>query len=70
MGTALLVIGSMYASGAAYTEHGKWVVIVFIELYAFSFAASWGVVTRLCAPFRSHLIPPPHLKTLTHLDIA
>ncbi|BGP37168.1 hypothetical protein JCM10450v2_001074 [Rhodotorula kratochvilovae] len=47
VGGALLVIGSMYASGAAYTEKGKWVVIVFIELYAFSFAASWGVVTRL-----------------------
>mgnify|MGYP002477626719 FL=1 len=50
VGTALFVIGSMYASGAAATERGKWVVIVFIEIYAFSFAASWGVVTRLCVP--------------------
>ncbi|GAA5996853.1 sugar porter family MFS transporter [Rhodotorula paludigena] len=48
--TSLLVIGSLYAADKVNTtEGGKWAVIVMIEFFAFSFAASWGVVTRLYA---------------------
>lgn len=34
----LYVIGGMYASGAAKTPVGKWIVIAFIELFALSFS--------------------------------
>ncbi|GAA5831306.1 hypothetical protein JCM11251_007829 [Rhodosporidiobolus azoricus] len=43
----LLIIGSMYASGAAGTEAGKWTVIVFIELFVLSFGMTQASVTRL-----------------------
>ncbi|GAA5990957.1 hypothetical protein JCM11641_007446 [Rhodosporidiobolus odoratus] len=43
----LFVLGSMYASGAAHTPVGKWVTIVFIELFAFVFGTTWASVTRL-----------------------
>ncbi|GAA5851060.1 hypothetical protein JCM8547_009167 [Rhodosporidiobolus lusitaniae] len=46
--TCLMVIGILYASGAAYAS-GKWAVIVFIELYAFVFGVSWASVVRLYA---------------------
>ncbi|KZP33551.1 general substrate transporter [Athelia psychrophila] len=42
-----LSIGSLYASGAAYTPAGKWAVIVLIELFAISFSGSWAIYVRL-----------------------
>lgn len=47
MATTLWVIGSLYASDGARSSAGKWVVIVFIELFALSFAGSWSIVVRL-----------------------
>ncbi|GAA5917842.1 hypothetical protein JCM6882_000838 [Rhodosporidiobolus microsporus] len=43
----LFVIGSMYASGAAKTEAGKWTVIVFIFLFVFTFGTTMASATRL-----------------------
>ncbi|ORY89284.1 general substrate transporter [Leucosporidium creatinivorum] len=43
----LYVIGAMYASGAAHTSVGKWVVIAFIELFALAFSGSWSMTVRL-----------------------
>ncbi|SGY78783.1 BQ5605_C008g04951 [Microbotryum silenes-dioicae] len=40
-------IGSLYASGAAYTEGGKWAIVTLIELYTIIFAGTWSLVTRL-----------------------
>ncbi|SCV70731.1 BQ2448_3493 [Microbotryum intermedium] len=40
-------IGSLYASGAAYNEGGKWAIVVLIELYTIIFAGTWSLVTRL-----------------------
>ncbi|KAM0754822.1 general substrate transporter [Meredithblackwellia eburnea MCA 4105] len=45
--TCHLCIGSLYASGGAYTKVGKWAVIVLIELFAITFAGSWALCTRL-----------------------
>ncbi|KZP33388.1 MFS transporter [Athelia psychrophila] len=45
--TTQLCIGSMYASGAAYTPIGKWVVIALIELFTVTFAGSWALCVRL-----------------------
>lgn len=42
-----LLIGIMYASGATDKATGRWVVVVLIELFAFSFSATWSVVVRL-----------------------
>ncbi|KAI5475035.1 MFS sugar transporter [Pseudohyphozyma bogoriensis] len=45
----LLIIGSLYASGANHTPGGKWTIIILIEVYAVVFAATWATVTRLYA---------------------
>ncbi|GAA6063189.1 hypothetical protein JCM10212_006855 [Sporobolomyces blumeae] len=47
--TCHLLLGSMYASGAARTSAGKWAVIVFIELFAVSFSCGWSMITKLYA---------------------
>lgn len=43
------VLGMLYATGAARGAVGKYVVIVFIELFAISFTSSWSLVTKLYA---------------------
>lgn len=35
------------ASGAAYTPAGKWAIIVFIEMFAVTYAGSWSLCVRL-----------------------
>lgn len=44
----LLMLGVLYATGAAQGSVGKWFVIAFIELFAASFSATWSLVIRLC----------------------
>ncbi|GAA6060934.1 hypothetical protein JCM10212_003842 [Sporobolomyces blumeae] len=44
-----LVLGTLYATSAARTPVGKYVVLVFIELFAISFTCSWASVTKLYA---------------------
>ncbi|GAA5877955.1 hypothetical protein JCM1840_000123 [Sporobolomyces johnsonii] len=44
-----MVLGILYATSAAHTAAGKWVVIAFIELFAISFTSSWSLVTKLYA---------------------
>ncbi|GAA5846701.1 hypothetical protein JCM3766R1_002885 [Sporobolomyces carnicolor] len=45
--TTHLLLGSLYASGAARTPAGKWVVIILIELFAISFSSGWSLITKL-----------------------
>ncbi|GAA6022959.1 hypothetical protein JCM11491_005483 [Sporobolomyces phaffii] len=45
--TCHLLLGTMYASGAARTPAGKWVVIILIELFAVSFSSGWSLITKL-----------------------
>ncbi|GAA5961112.1 hypothetical protein JCM3765_001231 [Sporobolomyces pararoseus] len=45
--TCHLLLGSLYASGAAKTPAGKWVVIILIELFAVSFSSGWSLITKL-----------------------
>lgn len=45
--TCLLVLGLLYATGAAQGSIGKWFVIVFIELFAVAFSSTWSLVIRL-----------------------
>ncbi|GAA5975420.1 hypothetical protein JCM11641_004258 [Rhodosporidiobolus odoratus] len=44
-----MVLGLMYATRAAHKPAGKWVAIIFIELFAVSFTCSWSIVTKLYA---------------------
>ncbi|GAA5925973.1 uncharacterized protein JCM15063_005174 [Sporobolomyces koalae] len=45
--TCHLLLGSLYASGAARTPVGKWIVIILIELFAISFSSGWSLITKL-----------------------
>ncbi|GAA6030128.1 hypothetical protein JCM8097_009275 [Rhodosporidiobolus ruineniae] len=47
--STLFVLGIMYASGGAKGRIGKWVTVVFIELFAFTFGCTWASCTRLIA---------------------
>ncbi|SCV70189.1 BQ2448_1583 [Microbotryum intermedium] len=42
-----ILIGSLYASGAAYTTGGKWAIVVLIEMYALMFSGTWAIVVRI-----------------------
>ncbi|BGP55798.1 hypothetical protein JCM8202v2_003405 [Rhodotorula sphaerocarpa] len=44
-----LVLGILYATGAARGNVGRFFVIAFIELFAISFVLSWSLVTKLYA---------------------
>ncbi|GAA5854431.1 hypothetical protein JCM8547_001820 [Rhodosporidiobolus lusitaniae] len=44
-----IVLGILYASGAAQSPVGQYAAIVFIELFAVSFTSSWANVTKLYA---------------------
>lgn len=43
------VLGILYLTGAAHGSVGKWIVVVFLELFAVSFTSSWATVTKLYA---------------------
>ncbi|KAM0749065.1 general substrate transporter [Meredithblackwellia eburnea MCA 4105] len=47
VGTCHFILGSLYASGAAKSEAGKWVVIATIEIFTISFCATWAAILRL-----------------------
>jgi MFS family permease len=42
-------LGTMYLTRASETAVGKWVCIVFIEIFAVGFAGTWSLVIRLYA---------------------
>jgi len=48
-GTCMLVIGSLYASGVVHATHGsaRWVVVVFIYIFAIAFSGGWAVGFRV-----------------------
>ncbi|OCL10064.1 general substrate transporter, partial [Glonium stellatum] len=50
--TTMIVMGSLYASGAVHESRGaaRWVVVVCIYLYAVFFATTWAVSIKVYAP--------------------
>ncbi|GAA6001434.1 hypothetical protein JCM10207_006665 [Rhodosporidiobolus poonsookiae] len=45
--TCLYVLGALYATGGAGTPVGKWMCLVFIELFAAFYTLSWAMITTL-----------------------
>ena len=47
----MLIIGSLYASGAVHTDYGaaRWVVVVLIYVFALTFSATWALHMRVYA---------------------
>ncbi len=43
----MLVIGSLYASGASNSQSGRWVIIVLIYVFVVAFSSSWAMVIRI-----------------------
>lgn len=47
IGSAMLIIGSLYASQANSTEAGRWSIIILIYLFVVAFSMTWAVVNRI-----------------------
>lgn len=60
---AMLLIGILYASGAARSTAGRWTVIGLIELFAIAFSCSWGPTIRIYAVgFCTSLVGSPNCQ--------
>ena len=45
--STMLIIGTLYASGASNTAAGRWAIIVLIYLFVIGFTCSWAIVIRI-----------------------
>ncbi|KAL4249825.1 major facilitator superfamily protein [Abortiporus biennis] len=45
--SSMLIIGTLYATGASNTEVGRWAIIVLIYIFVVGFSCSWAIVTRI-----------------------
>lgn len=44
---SMLLIGTIYGSGASATEGGRWAIIVLIYVFIVGFTCSWAICTRI-----------------------
>ena len=51
LAACMLIIGSLYASGKVLKDRGaeRWVVIVFMFVYALGYVSTWGIVGKIYA---------------------
>ncbi|KZT06349.1 general substrate transporter [Laetiporus sulphureus 93-53] len=49
IGTAMLIIGSIYASHASDHAAGRWAIIVLIYVFVVGYVATWAIVVRIIA---------------------
>jgi hypothetical protein len=60
MGIAMVIMGTMYASGSVHPESGagRWVVIVMIFVFAVIFSITWAI----CIKIYASEIQPQHTR--------
>lgn len=51
LGTTMVTIGSLYASNSVHASHGvaRWVVVVFIYIFALTYSISWAIHIKIYA---------------------
>lgn len=50
LSSIMLLIGSLYAAGAVYTNSvARWTVVVCVFLFGMVFCATWGIVSKIYA---------------------
>ncbi|PCH33387.1 general substrate transporter [Wolfiporia cocos MD-104 SS10] len=47
IGTAMILIGTIYASHASDKPAGRWAIVVLIYVFVVGYATSWAIVTRI-----------------------
>lgn len=45
--SSMLIIGALYASGAANNSAGRWAIIVLIYIFVIGYTCSWAIVVRI-----------------------